>query len=80
MNQLESDLSTPNTIAIKFWRYQQRSSYSTVMPKPMGIVVTTADVDKAITDAFGYFPNGTPTPSLTPTSFAYSTLSATQYA
>jgi len=80
MNQLESDLSTPNTIGNQVLEDISNDLLIRQYAKANGIVVTTADVDKAITDAFGYFPNGTPTPSLTPTSFAYSTLSATQYA
>jgi parvulin-like peptidyl-prolyl isomerase len=80
MNQLESDLSTPNTIGNQVLEDISNDLLIRQYAKANGIVVTAADVDKAITDAFGYFPNGTPTPSLTPTSFAYSTLSATQYA
>jgi hypothetical protein len=45
-----------------------------------GITVTDAEVDKAMQDAFGFFPNGTPTPTITPTSFSTPTLSATQLA
>lgn len=32
-----------------------------------GISVTEADIDKAIAEAFGFFPNGTPTPRPSPT-------------
>lgn len=80
LNQLESDLSTPNTIGNQVLDNITNDLLIRQYAKANGIVVTAADVDKAITDAFGYYPNGTPTPSLTPTSFAYSTLSATQYA
>ena len=79
LNQLESDLSTPNTIGNQVLEDITNDLLIRQYAKANGIVVTAADVDKAITDAFGYYPNGTPTPSLTPTSFAYSTLSATQY-
>jgi len=37
-------------------------------------------VENAIQDAFGYFPDGTPTPTLTGTPLSYPTWSATQYA
>jgi len=80
MNQLESALSTPNTIGNQVLEDISNDLLIRQYAKANGIVVTTADVDKAMTDAFGYYPNGTPTPSLTPTSFAFSTLSATQYA
>jgi len=48
--------------------------------KANGIVVTSADVDKAEQSALGYFPNGTPTPTLTPTTVVFPTLDATQLA
>jgi parvulin-like peptidyl-prolyl isomerase len=43
-----------------------------------GITVSQAEVDKAIQEAFGYFPDGTPTPEPTPESRPTSTLSALQ--
>jgi peptidyl-prolyl cis-trans isomerase D len=80
MNQIQTDLDTPNTIGNQVLEDITNDLLIRQYSKANGIVVTTADVDKAITDAFAYYPNGTPTPSLTPTSFSYSTLSATQYA
>jgi len=46
--------------------------------KKQGITVTSEEVDKAIQDAFGFFPNGSPTPSITPTTIVYATLNATE--
>ncbi|MBI4732484.1 MAG: peptidylprolyl isomerase [Chloroflexi bacterium] len=43
-----------------------------------GITVTEADVEDAIRNTYGYFPNGTQTPTPTSTLLAYSTLSAAQ--
>ena len=34
-----------------------------------GIVVSDAELNQKMQDAFGYFPNGSPTPSVTPTEF-----------
>jgi len=48
--------------------------------KKRGITVTTDEVDKAIHDAFGYFPNGTPTPAITLTPLVDPTLNATEKA
>jgi peptidyl-prolyl cis-trans isomerase D len=45
-----------------------------------GITVTSEELDKAIHDAFGYYPDGTPTPIITPTSFVYPTLNPTSLA
>ncbi len=45
-----------------------------------GISVSSAEVDQALEKAFGFFPNGTQTPTITPTAFATPTLSSTQIA
>jgi peptidyl-prolyl cis-trans isomerase D len=46
--------------------------------KERGITVSQEDVDKYIQEAYGFYKNGTPVPSATPTEFAYPTLSADQ--
>jgi peptidyl-prolyl cis-trans isomerase D len=46
--------------------------------KERGITVSQEDVDKFIQEAYGFYKNGTPVPSVTPTTFAYPTLSAEQ--
>jgi peptidyl-prolyl cis-trans isomerase D len=48
--------------------------------KELNITVSDAEIDTALHDSFGYYPNGTPTPSLTPTEFSTPTLSLTQQA
>jgi len=48
--------------------------------KEMGITVTEEDVTKALQEAWGYYPNGTPTPKAVPTSIPTATLSPTQLA
>ncbi len=45
-----------------------------------GIHVSEEEVEKAIREAFQYYPEGTPTPSPTATPVVFSTLSPTQYA
>jgi peptidyl-prolyl cis-trans isomerase D len=45
-----------------------------------GITVSDAEIDAYIQKIFGYFPNGTPTPTITPSEIATSTFSATQLA
>ncbi len=44
----------------------------------MGIVVTKDEVDSAIQAAYGFFPNGTKTPTVTPTAVEFPTLSSQQ--
>jgi parvulin-like peptidyl-prolyl isomerase len=46
--------------------------------KERGITVSKDDVDKFIQEAYGFYKNGTPVPSVTPTTYAYPTLSAEQ--
>ena len=48
--------------------------------KAKGITVTDADVEKALQEAWGYFPNGTPTPQNAPTEMPTPTYSPTQLA
>lgn len=45
-----------------------------------GITVTKEEVDKSIQDAFGYYPNGSPTPASTATTIVYPTPNATEKA
>ncbi len=40
-----------------------------------GITVSDAEVDAAIQSAYSFYPNGSPTPSLTPTTLVYPTIS-----
>ncbi len=45
-----------------------------------GISVSDAEVEEELHTAFGFFPNGTQTPTITPTSYPTATLDATQLA
>jgi parvulin-like peptidyl-prolyl isomerase len=45
-----------------------------------GITVTDAEVEERIQNLYNFYPNGTPSPTLTPTEFSTPTLSATQKA
>lgn len=44
----------------------------------LGITVSAEEVEQAIQGAYNFFPNGTPTPTITPTSFEYPTLTSQQ--
>ncbi len=46
--------------------------------KSRGMEVSDQEVEEAIQNAFGYFANGTPTPTVTPTEVVLPTLNATQ--
>jgi peptidyl-prolyl cis-trans isomerase D len=43
-----------------------------------GIKVSPADVDKFIQEAYQFYPDGSPTPTITPTAFSYPTLNSSQ--
>ena len=45
-----------------------------------GISISAEEIDKAIQEAFGYYPGGTPTPTIVPTSIIFPTLNATERA
>jgi parvulin-like peptidyl-prolyl isomerase len=79
-NQIQTELATPSTIGQQVIEDITNDLVIRQYAKANGIVVTAADVDKAIQDAYGYYPDGTPTPTLTSTPFFYSTLSAIQNA
>lgn len=44
----------------------------------LGITVSDEEVEKAIQEAYSFFPDGTPTPTITPTTFQYPTVSSEQ--
>ncbi len=80
LNQITSELNSSTTIGSQVIDNMVNSLLIRQYAKANGIVVTQAEVDKAIQNAVGYFPNGTPTPTLTPTSPVYPTLNPTQLA
>ena len=43
-----------------------------------GITVSKEEIDSSLKETFGFFPNGTATPTITPTEFAFPTLSSQQ--
>lgn len=44
----------------------------------LGITVTEAEIEASIQENFGFFPNGTPTPTVTPTEASFPTLTSQQ--
>ena len=80
MGQIESQLSDPSVIGQQVVNEITDDLLIRQYAKANGIVVTEADIEKAIQDAYGYYPEGTPTPSPTLTPLTYPTWSATQFA
>jgi peptidyl-prolyl cis-trans isomerase D len=80
LNQIQDQLDSPTQIGSQVISDMQNDLLIRQYAKANGIIVSEADVEKSIQDAFGYYPDGSPTPSPTTTPIIYSTLNATQYA
>lgn len=80
LSQIETQLGTPSNIGQQVIDNIINDLLIRQYAKANGIVVTADDLDKALHDAFGYYPDGTPTPTPSGTPFSYSTLNATQNA
>jgi peptidyl-prolyl cis-trans isomerase D len=80
LNQITQELDTPGTIGGRVMDDMVNDLIIRQYAKANGITVSAADVEKAAQEALGYYPSGTPTPSVTPTELVYPTLDATQMA
>jgi peptidyl-prolyl cis-trans isomerase D len=80
LNQITQELDTPSTIGGQIIDEMVNDLLIRQYAKANGIVVSAAEIEKAAQDGLRYYPNGTPTPTLTPTGVVYATLDATQLA
>ncbi len=80
LTQIQTQLATPSTIGQQVIEDITNDLLIRQYARAVGIVVTQADIEKAIQDAYSYYPDGTPTPTPTSTPLVYSTLSSTQIA
>ena len=78
-NQIQTQLGTPSLIGQQVIEDITNDLIIRQYAKANGIVVTQAEIEKAVKDAFGYYPDGTPSPTPTSTTLSYSTLSPLQY-
>lgn len=78
IQQINSQLQSPAAIGQQSLDAMEEDILVAQEAKKRGITISDADVDKAFQEAFGYFPNGTLTPTLTGTPYSTPTLSATQ--
>jgi peptidyl-prolyl cis-trans isomerase D len=78
ITQMASQLEQPTTMGQSVLDKLVEDAVVAQEAKKRGITVTDAEVDKAFQEAFGYFPNGTPTPTVTGTPFNTPTLSSQQ--
>jgi len=80
LSQITQELDTPASVGGQVIEDMINDLLIRQYAKVNGITVTAAEVDKAAQEALRYYPNGTPTATLTPTTLAYPTLDATQLA
>jgi len=80
LNQIQSQLADPALVGQQVIDDITNDLIIRQYAKANGIVVSATDVDKAIQDAFGYYPEGTPSPTPTSAPITFPTWSATQYA
>jgi peptidyl-prolyl cis-trans isomerase D len=78
LSQIQTTLSDSKTVADTVLNQLIEDKLIRQEAKKRGITVTSAEVEEALQEAFSYYPNGTPTPTLTPTSFSTPTLSEEQ--
>jgi hypothetical protein len=80
LSQITQELDTPSTLGGQVIDDMTNDLLIRQYAKANGITVTADDVEKAAQEALRYYQNGTPTPTLTPTTLVYPTLDATQLA
>ena len=78
MQQVQASLQVPETIGQQVLDQMIDEALIRQETKKRGITVSAAELDKAIQENYGFFPNGTPTPTVTPTEFSTPTLSPAQ--
>ncbi len=74
------ELNNPQTMGQKVIQGLVDETLIIQEAKARGITVTDAEIDKALQEAWGYYPNGTPTPEAVPTEIPTPTYSPTQLA
>ena len=80
LSQISDQLNTPSVIGSQVIDNMVHDLLIRQYAKANGITISAADVEKAAQEALQYYQNGTPTPTLTPTTLVYPTMDATQYA
>lgn len=76
LNQIQSQLEDPTIIGEQVKNLLIEDRMIKHEAEKLGITVTKEEVDKVLEEAFGFFPNGTPTPEFFPTAMPTSTISA----
>jgi parvulin-like peptidyl-prolyl isomerase len=78
LQQITAQLSSPEIIGQEVLDQMVDEILIRQEADKLGITVSNAEVDASIQENFGFFPNGTPTPTITPTEVTFPTLSSQQ--
>jgi len=78
MQQIVSQLQIPETIGQQVLDQMGDEILIRQEAQKRGITVSNDEVEKKIQEGLSFFPNGTPTPTVTPTEFSFPTLTGQQ--
>lgn len=78
MQQVASTLQSPEVIGQQVLDQMTNEILIRQEAEKRGITVSADEVEKSIQENFGFFPNGTPSPTVTPTEFSYPTFTSEQ--
>ncbi len=78
IQQISTELSSPNSIGQNVLDSMVENDLVQKEAAKRGITVSDAEVNQAFEAAFGYYPNGTPTPTVTSTPYNTPTLNSQQ--
>jgi len=77
-NNIQFQLDSPEAIANQVLTYIEDDLFIRKYAQDNGITISEEEIQAEIYNTYGFFPDGTITPSPTSTSFSYSTLSSAQ--
>jgi len=78
MSQIQTQLTNPNTEGSKVLDQMINDILIRQEAARRNITISQADIDNELQNAFGYFPSGTPTPTITPTGITTPTINPTE--
>jgi peptidyl-prolyl cis-trans isomerase D len=78
LQEIQSMLQFPETIGQQVLDQMRDEILIRQEAEKRGITVSPEELEKSFQENFGFFPNGSPTPTLTPTEFSFPTLTSQQ--
>lgn len=78
LQQIEMTLSTPEILGQQVLDQMTDEIIVRQEAEKRGLSVSNEEIDNYFKESFGFFPDGTPTPTITPTEFVFPTLSSEQ--